>query len=350
MNTYLDEAKRHLQKLPAFLEKNAPFITSRYQKNKQAFNEIGLGLCALFAVLCLVLLPYDSIELKEVIELFFKVVGGTAILFGAYFAWKRLEVNQEGQITERFTRAIDQLGATHSDGRKNLEVRLGGIYALERIAKDSVKDHWPIMEVLTAYLVEHAPKRPSDLMPTSNQRFVTPDTRAILNVIARRHWEYEVGTENTISLVNLELSDTELSHAHFKYSQISNTNLNEAMWLGTNFEKACISGSAMNSSCFAGSNFEGAQIRLVGFVDSDFEEANMVNVYFEKCNFQGALMHSVQLQGAEFPLATGLTKEQIESTIIDRETVLPSYLMDDSEWYEAQIERSEKWLAELQES
>src|SRR5829696_516895 len=42
-----------------------------------------------------------------------------------------LRITEQGQITERFTRAIDQLGETE------LEIRLGGIYALERIAKDS---------------------------------------------------------------------------------------------------------------------------------------------------------------------------------------------------------------------
>src|SRR3982751_6161439 len=37
-------------------------------------------------------------------------------------------------------------------GGPNLEVRLGAIYALERIPRDSERDHWPIMEVLCAYV------------------------------------------------------------------------------------------------------------------------------------------------------------------------------------------------------
>ena len=32
-----------------------------------------------------------------------------------------------------------------------------GIYALERIAKESREDYWPVMEILTAYVREHAP-------------------------------------------------------------------------------------------------------------------------------------------------------------------------------------------------
>jgi hypothetical protein len=67
-----------------------------------------------------------------------------------------LAINREGQITDRFTRAIDQLGATDNKGNKLFEIRIGGIYALERIANESEKDYWPIMEVLTAYVRQHA--------------------------------------------------------------------------------------------------------------------------------------------------------------------------------------------------
>ena len=79
-----------------------------------------------------------------------QVIGGVAFLAGLYFTAETLRVAQDGQITERFTKAIAQLAS------KDLEVRLGGIYALERIARDSERDHGPIMEVLTAYVREHA--------------------------------------------------------------------------------------------------------------------------------------------------------------------------------------------------
>jgi hypothetical protein len=65
-------------------------------------------------------------------------IGGTALLLGAYFTYRQLQtardqlqIAQEGQITERFSRAIEQLGSDKVD------VQLGGIYTLERIANDS---------------------------------------------------------------------------------------------------------------------------------------------------------------------------------------------------------------------
>ena len=75
---------------------------------------------------------------------------------------ENLRLAREGQITERFTRAIDQLGATDEANNKKLEIRLGGIYALERIAGDSLamedspgRDYSTVMEVLTAYVREN---------------------------------------------------------------------------------------------------------------------------------------------------------------------------------------------------
>lgn len=69
-------------------------------------------------------------------------------------AARTFELNRRGQRTDRFTRAVDQLG---EDGK--LDVRLGGIYALEQLAKESAEDHGPIMEVLCAYVRGHAPPR-----------------------------------------------------------------------------------------------------------------------------------------------------------------------------------------------
>jgi hypothetical protein len=89
-----------------------------------------------------------------------QLVGGAALLGGLYFTaqtlrtsqdtlktnQETLKTTQQGQITERFTKAIEQLG-----DKERLMVRLGGIYALEQVAKDSESHHWPVMEVLTSF-------------------------------------------------------------------------------------------------------------------------------------------------------------------------------------------------------
>jgi hypothetical protein len=52
-----------------------------------------------------------------------QAVGGAVLLIGLYFTLKNLQLTQDRQITERYTRAVEQLGSD------KLEVRLGAIYA-----------------------------------------------------------------------------------------------------------------------------------------------------------------------------------------------------------------------------
>ena len=96
-------------------------------------------------------------------------VGGTVIVGVAEF-WANLrntskataltlraiELTEQGQVTDRYTRAVEQIGSD------KLDVRIGGIYALERVARDSNRDHPSVMEVLTAFVreISHEPWRP----------------------------------------------------------------------------------------------------------------------------------------------------------------------------------------------
>ena len=52
---------------------------------------------------------------------------------------KNAELTKERLITERFSQSVEQLV------NENIAVRIGGIYSLERIAKDSRKDCWTIL-------------------------------------------------------------------------------------------------------------------------------------------------------------------------------------------------------------
>ena len=51
------------------------------------------------------------------------------------FTARNFALSREGQVTDRYTKAIEQLGSD------KLDVRIGGIYALERVARDSARDH-----------------------------------------------------------------------------------------------------------------------------------------------------------------------------------------------------------------
>lgn len=91
-----------------------------------------------------------------------QVVGGLVVLFGAYATWRQLRVSQdglratqEGYVTDRFTRAVDQLGSD------KLDVRIGGLHALWRIAEQSARDREAIISIQAAYLRTHLPWPPT---------------------------------------------------------------------------------------------------------------------------------------------------------------------------------------------
>jgi hypothetical protein len=169
----------------------------------------------------------------SIIQAFAVLVAGVVALAGLYFTRRTLLHNQEstqetldltrrGQITERFTQAIEQLGATE-EGKKNLEIRLGGIYSLERTAREDRDYHWPIMEVLTSYVRRN--DAPSEL-----------DIQAILNVIGRRSIYHR--TDKKVEYGTIDLSNTDLRGANLRGANLRDAVLQDAKLQDANLRDA----------------------------------------------------------------------------------------------------------------
>ena len=62
------------------------------------------------------------------------------------------DADRQRRITESYAKATEQLGSD------KIEVRLGGIYTLERISKESPDDYWTVMETLTAFFSQGSPQ------------------------------------------------------------------------------------------------------------------------------------------------------------------------------------------------
>ena len=92
-------------------------------------------------------------------------LAGLAVLIGLYFTWRQVGTSRDMHSTDRFIRAVDQLGRPD----KTTEVALGGIYGLERVARDSPADRRSIGEILTAYVrtrnMEFSDKPDGELRP-----------------------------------------------------------------------------------------------------------------------------------------------------------------------------------------
>ncbi len=184
-----------------------------------------------------------------------QIIGGAAILIGLFFSWQTLRVDKEEQITELFTRAIDQLGAKDRLGNKILEVRLGGIYALERIARDSERDHWQIMEVLTTYVRENAPSTPNKNKQVNKNKSkedhlkheekpLKPDAdiQAILTVIGRREAKYDKEGER-LDLTEANLGGANLGGANLVGAKLGGAILLGAKLVGADLVEANLRGS-----------------------------------------------------------------------------------------------------------
>src|ERR1700747_2720643 len=52
-------------------------------------------------------------------------------------------LSEQGEVTDRFAKAVENLGSEKPD------VRMGGIYSLERLSRDSTADRPTIMDVLS---------------------------------------------------------------------------------------------------------------------------------------------------------------------------------------------------------
>ena len=105
------------------------------------------------------------------------------------FTARNFTLSREGQVTDRYTKAIEQLGSD------KLDVRIGGIYALERVARDSAKRppdrdggaHRVHPRALTRAVAAARSRRPG-----ATERSTRPDVQAAITVIGRRDAERDI--------------------------------------------------------------------------------------------------------------------------------------------------------------
>ncbi len=247
---------------------------------------------------------------------------------------EREHIAQEGHITERYTQAIEQLGSD------KMEVRLGGIFALERLAKDSPRDYSTIMEVLTAYVRTNAPAdgagfaEPRDLVGLQGGAYTlqvprpSADIQAVLTVLSRRAHYKEAGEEH-----GLDLRDTNLRGAHFKDVHFEGANFAEARleltvfgraWLtGANFFSARLNGAAfLVEDHLEGARFGGATLIGTTFFQTHLEGANFGDEQHPS-DVRAANFARAHLEGADLRYAMNLTQGQVDQTFTDENTQLP---------------------------
>jgi uncharacterized protein YjbI with pentapeptide repeats len=293
----------------------------------------------------------QEIALRAVLA---QIVAGMLLAFGAWVSWRQFVNSREGQITDRFTKAISQLGS------EQLEIRLGGIYALERIARDSLADHWNVMEVLTTYVRENSPWPPKDgaaiafseYQPASEQNLEagqaddgqdeTPqhrpkaDIQAIMTVIGRRsasqrRYEREQGYE--LDLRGVDLRGADLNEAHLEHARLWKVNLEHADLVGTNLEHADLHEANMWHARLWKARLEraslwGANLKHTFLKDAHLEHAfllgaNLEHAFLLGANLERTNLWGANLEGTMMQHTRHLTMKQLKWAHYNKKTSFP---------------------------
>jgi len=297
---------------------------------------LGLGAGALLAVAILWKVPQWQVgrvrrldakerfdRVNEARKTLATILGGIVLLVGGFFTWQNLNLAREGQITDRFSKAIEQLGAVDASGKKKLEVRLGGIYALERIANESERDHWPIMEVLCTYVRENAPRKPQESAQEDEASAPHPhppaDIQAILTVLGRRNTKYEV-----------HQPPLDLGEYGFRVKVPRNLDLGDTDIRGANLRGADLSRAHLSGANFSGTDLFGAKLQRAVLTGADLRGAKLFVADLRGANLSGADLHEADLRGGYLKRVLNLTQEQIDAAKGDSTTTLHNLHMPES--------------------
>ncbi|TMR89586.1 pentapeptide repeat-containing protein [Nonomuraea basaltis] len=229
---------------------------------------------------------------------------------------------EEGQITDRYTKAVEQLGSA------KLDVRLGGLYALERLAQDSHRDHQTIYDVLAAFVREHDPK-PSITDKELFTMRATTDVAAALTIIGRRSATRDVRAPdlNSIRTPGANLSEAYLMDAGLTEARLFRADLTKAHLGGANLtsarlDGANLSGAELDYANLLGANLTDANLFRANLTDAYLTDANLTGANLIDANLTGANLTGANLTGANLTGIIGVTESEIRKVPLVDETTI----------------------------
>ncbi len=223
------------------------------------------------------LLQYETDSRIKIWTAIVQAAGGAALLVGLLFTARnlratqdKLDIDRQGQLTNRFIQATGQLGAELKGGQPNVEVRLGGIYALNRISNDWPKDYWPIADVLTAYVRHNA--RWSASPAEARESKPTADIQAILTVLGRNDPPGGFNERHKLDLRNTDLREAEFWDAHLEWTDF---------W-GAHLERAKMWGAVLHHAKLDHAHLAGANLRATNLEGASLEGADVTGAVFDR--------------------------------------------------------------------
>lgn len=218
-----------------------------------------------------------------------QIIGGFLILVGFYFTWQGILASRQKEATDRLTAAIGHLASDRQ------AVRIGGVYALGRIMRDSPTEGAVVIAILSAFVRDKSPWNNSPI-PTELQL----EVQAAVSVIGQRPKEVD---DQLMQAYSVDFSNTDLREGQFARFRFAH-----ARMLQTHLEAADLDGADLRSAELQGSFLDGANLRSTKLQGADLSAASIEQTHFE---------------GADLSGIKGWTEEEIRKSraFIDKRTI-----------------------------
>ncbi|MFJ8142653.1 pentapeptide repeat-containing protein [Streptomyces sp. NPDC096013] len=173
-------------------------------------------------------------------------------------------LTRDGQVTDRYTAAVTNLGDTAE------EVRIGGMYALQRIAQDSTRDAPTVVQVLSAYVRSHTPEAKKGVTGPDQP---ANDVAAALTILAA-----PLAKGVPVDLHGAYLHGAHLHRAYLHRAELSGANLSGAELSGATLSGADLSGADLSSANLRGADLSGSYVFGADVQDTDVTDADLSGV------------------------------------------------------------------------
>ena len=250
----------------------------------------------------------------------------------------------ERRITEIYSKAVEQIGST------NAAVRIGGLYALERVAQGHPIHRQTVTSVICAYLrMPFEPQKKyldkeelsADEEIRHRELLQEDQVRITAQRILHHHLQPKL-KDAYWGIVNIDLTYAHLGSVNFTEADLSGADFSYANLELAKFNKANLSGVDFTRANMRLSYLSGADLREAVFVLSDVSAAKLVGAdlsntriidsRFERSDFTGAKLiqarfPDVSLIGADLSTAH-LAGADLSKSLWDDTTKWPVHLIE----------------------
>ncbi|RAN93856.1 Non-specific serine/threonine protein kinase [Micromonospora saelicesensis] len=222
--------------------------------------------------------------------------GAVVVSIGLLYTARNYKLAHRGQMTDRFTKALERLGSTE------MYLRIGAVRALEHVMRDSPDHHSDTVEVLISFIRArtHLGAMSDGSRTQTHREEPDPDVQAALSALCHRPHRSE---REPLNFTDLDLRGASFRGGDLRHSEFWNSILEGAKFSNARLSYATFTHANLNNSWFTN-----ADIRHAHFHHADCRGADFCDTKARAAGFTGALLDRASfkesdLRGADFMLA-----------------------------------------------